>query len=160
MAKGTLLDDLEEAKGALEQEISTLRKDLLAREEALANLQKSIHALGKSSVTEEPRGTGMSRSVAVSGRRSRPSLSRRAGHYDHILYNGQLLEDAAQFLDHIGVPHYFSDVPGMIHKGDESQRQILAWARKNTNEARKVLLERADGSQASLWDFMLLMEWA
>ena len=160
MATDRLLDPLRESERALEMEIAGLRDDLLVREEALANLQKSIHALEKGHTVDGSGNLIALKPSTVRTGRSRPSLSKRAGHYDHILYNGLLCEDAAQCLDHIGVPHYFSRVPGMTGRGDESQRQILAWARKNPGEARKVLLVYSDGSKTSLWDFMVQMGWA
>src|SRR3990172_6310200 len=159
MGTGKLLDDLRDAESALQRDIEELRRDLIAKGEALSSLQQSIRVLGEARGIEREQSVVVPAPAGPAVRRSRPSLSRRAGHYDHILYNGQLREDVAEFLDRIGVPHYFSGVPGMTGRGDESQRQILAWARKNPNEARKVLLVGADGSQTSLWQFMLQMGW-
>ncbi len=159
------LATIETELGEKEEEVSRLR-DLVGKTREIIAEQKSGASGHVPSPKLQPR---------VVKKRARPSLNKRAGHFKYLEYNGQMLEDEVALLDHVGWPHYFSDAWERPHDdpktaqpclelsrpdhnhghGDASQRQVLMWARRNPQEAKKVILVQSNGRRVSLWEFMI-----
>lgn len=181
MAASGYLEQLKQAIAAMESELAVEEHKVQRLKDALKGIRDLVGVL-ESGQAGDGASAAAGRAVEVRRRRSggaRPSLNRRAGHFSYIEYDGRLFDGDAELLDHVGEPHYFSDrwegphihpktgqpcpdIRGTDRRhghGDESERQILIWARRHPLDAKRVVLVQADGSRVSLWDFMVQMGW-
>ena len=165
-------DDLENATRKLQARIEELEVEL---QEAKAK-KRAIDDLLMSDIgsvaAKNPR-----RRVRGGGQRGRGGMT--TAHFEHLEDAGRVFHRLEDFLDSVSEPHYFSPKWAHSHDdpltgtlcqnvdsetkrhghGDQAQRQIIVWARKNPAAAGQVTLVQASGAQESLSNFMARMGW-
>ena len=144
------VDELKSWETALTAEVDRLRKELERKEEELRHVGR-LRELQE--VHEgEPQHPQPQRTVPKLHRKSGGRLSIAELQPLYLEYDGHRFSTPGKFLDHIGAPHYFSLVRG--GKGDTDVRQIIVWAKRSQDSARRVKVVLRDGGSFPLWDIV------
>ena len=137
-------EQLESDRDRLRHEIADLRSALLTKEEELTHVERILEIrTGRTA----PSLTAPTRSH----RKGRQSITTK-DHYERFILNGREFRTTGELLDYLGVPHYTSKI--RRGRGDEPNREIVRWARKNPHDARNVIVVQKDGTRISLLDLI------
>ena len=144
------VDQLRSWETVLTAEVDRLRKELGRKEEELRHVGR-LRELQE--VHEgEPLHPQPQRTVPKLQRKSAGRLSIAELRPLYLECDGHRFSTAGEFLDCIGEPHYFSLIRG--GKGDTGVRQIIVWAKRNEDSARRVNVVLREGGSFPLWDIV------
>ena len=133
--------DIQGLRETLRKEIRDLELETARIEERLAEKQRMLKRLEESQGEDTTMVPPLS-PVRMAARKTITALGRH--HYEI----GKLtFKNPGQVLDHFGVPHYYSNQnPGK----DAASREILRWAKQDSNQARTVMVVLANGTTMDL----------
>ena len=140
-------DELAAWEQSLAPEVDRLRRELATKEEQLAHIRRLRELEGAEGETlpHQPRDSSVPQ---LYGRWSLSQLNPA-----YLELDGRRFTTAGELLDDLAVPYYYSPIRGGT--GDGASRQIIIWAKRNPDVARRINIGLLDGRRVNLWEVLL-----